>query len=454
MKIFHKISNAFVNKVSSNQKKAISNISWAIAGKFINLFGGLVIGIFVARYLGPEKYGIMNYVISYVTIFTFISNFGLDNITIRELSKKEESHENIMGTAFIIRIVMAIFTILLIAGTLFLFEKDKQTIWLALLYSLTHIFLAPTVISNFFTAKLENKFIVQSEVYRAVMGSILKIIAIYLKASLFWFVLLYGLDFVFLANAYHFFYRTAYKGMKGKLLVFNRETSKYLVKESYPLLLSSVALIIYQYIDQILIRNMINNEAVGQYSVAMRIVQLVLIIPQIISQTFTPFLIRAMEKGEANYIKRRQQFMDYMTWGPGLASLFICVFAYLIIVKLFGKQYQPAVIVLQILAWKGLFSSIGSASGQLIIIENKHRNVAIRNVLGMVINTGLNYWFIPIWGIAGSASATLIAFSFATFYSHAIIPEYRYMFKIQVKAMRYGLIDTIAQLRQFASSGT
>jgi O-antigen/teichoic acid export membrane protein len=48
---------------------------------------GLFVGILVARYLGLENFGLMNYVISYVTLFSILSNFGLDNIEIHELSK-------------------------------------------------------------------------------------------------------------------------------------------------------------------------------------------------------------------------------------------------------------------------------------------------------------------------------------------------------------------------------
>lgn len=62
-----------------------------MGGKIVNMAGTLLVGILVARYLGPEQYGLMNYVISYVSIFSVLSTFGLDNIEIRELSRKPEN---------------------------------------------------------------------------------------------------------------------------------------------------------------------------------------------------------------------------------------------------------------------------------------------------------------------------------------------------------------------------
>ena len=86
--------------LSGNKKKIATNIFWAFAGKIINMASALLVGILVARYLGPEQYGIMNYVISYVSIFTVISGFGLSNIEIRELSKNNDQRNYILGTCF------------------------------------------------------------------------------------------------------------------------------------------------------------------------------------------------------------------------------------------------------------------------------------------------------------------------------------------------------------------
>lgn len=102
MKLFYTILSRF----SGNKRKLIANVLWAMAGKVVNMFGQLFVGILVARYLGPEQYGLMNYVISYVALFTIIATFGLGNIEVRELSKSPELRDEIMGTAFRLRLFL------------------------------------------------------------------------------------------------------------------------------------------------------------------------------------------------------------------------------------------------------------------------------------------------------------------------------------------------------------
>ena len=80
--------------LSDSQRKIASNVIWSLGGKTVNMASALFVGILVARYLGPENYGIMNYVISYVAIFTVFATFGLDNIEIRELTRQNRLHSS------------------------------------------------------------------------------------------------------------------------------------------------------------------------------------------------------------------------------------------------------------------------------------------------------------------------------------------------------------------------
>ena len=88
------------------------NIFWSIAGKVANLLSALVVGIFVARYLGPEQYGLMNYVISYVFLFQTFSVLGLDQIEVREIAKGIIPFQQILGTALGIRITSSLIFII------------------------------------------------------------------------------------------------------------------------------------------------------------------------------------------------------------------------------------------------------------------------------------------------------------------------------------------------------
>ena len=91
MSLINKIISRF--NISTTQQKVVKNLVWAVVGKIVTLLGSLLVGIFVARYLGPQQYGLMNYVFSYIAVFQVFATFGLDSIEIREEARrKEQTH--------------------------------------------------------------------------------------------------------------------------------------------------------------------------------------------------------------------------------------------------------------------------------------------------------------------------------------------------------------------------
>lgn len=106
-------------------------------GKIVNMIGALFVGILVARYLGPEQYGVMNYIISYVALFTIVATFGLSNIEVRELSKRKDEKNVIIGTCFRLRLFFATVAYIMIVATLVVFKTDSFTTAMILLYGVT-----------------------------------------------------------------------------------------------------------------------------------------------------------------------------------------------------------------------------------------------------------------------------------------------------------------------------
>ena len=58
--------------------KIIANINWLTVEKIFNMLVSLFVGVWVARYLGPDKYGAMNYAVAFIALFAPLSRLGLD----------------------------------------------------------------------------------------------------------------------------------------------------------------------------------------------------------------------------------------------------------------------------------------------------------------------------------------------------------------------------------------
>ena len=432
--------------LSETKQKVVRNLFWAVTGKVITLLGSLLVGIFVARYLGPEQYGLMNYVVSFVALFQVFASFGLDNIEIREESKCKGTGEKgrvpgaevntILGTAFGLRLFFACITMLLVILTAWLFEADIFTKWMITLYSLSMVMNTFGVIRNYFTSIVWNEYIVKTEISRTIIGALIKVALLLLHAPLAWFIAATLFDTVLIAGGYLLSYRKQIAS--PRLWTFDLPTAKYLIKESFPLLLSGAAVIVYQRIDQVMIGNMIDKASVGQFSVAGKFVELLIFIPAILSQTITPILVKTRECSEEEYEKKAQQFISVTVWSCLVMAVIVAFLSKWLILYTFGIQYMEAVPVLQIMAFKVLGMALSQAAGQMIIIEKQQKYAFIRNLMGCVVCIVLNLFFIPRYGILGSAIVTIITTLFVGWIANLLIPPYWRYFRFQGRAILFG----------------
>ena len=424
-------------KLEGNKRLVATNVAWALTGKIVNMGGTLLVGILVARYLGPEKFGLMNYVISYVSIFTILSTFGLDNIEIRELSKKPERKNYILGTCLCIRLICACLALLLIILSLIIHKADKFTSTMILLYSITLFSSCFNLVRNYFTSIVKNEYVVKAEISRTLIGAILKIGLLWLKAPLEYFIIATIFDTILVASGYCFSY---YK-IIGKIRnwKFDKTLVPFLLRESFPLMLSGAAVIIYQRIDQVMIKNMIDDESVGYFATAGKFLELILFLPGILTQTVTPLLVKIRERGDfAEYEIKKRQFVSIVVWISIMLAIIVSFIAYPLIYFTFGIDYISAVPVLQIMAWKTVGMALSSSGGQIIIMEGIQKWAVIRNVIGCIICIGLNLMVIPQYGIVGSAWVTIITVIVSGTLANGLIPPYWKILRLQLYGLFYG----------------
>lgn len=419
----------------------LSNLIWATAGKVVSMFSGLVIGILVARYLGPEQFGLMNWVISYVFLFQTISIFGLDLIETREEAAHPGDYNTIIGSAFVIRCILSVISIALCIGTCFAMGKDAETTFLVAIYSISVMANTLSVIRNYFFAIVQNKRVVQSEISRTLIGMVIKVVLLYVHASLLWFVAATMFDTVLLASGYI----VSYQKEVGRMSQwqFSRSRALFLIKESAPLVLCHAAVMVYQRIDQVMIGEMIDDANVGYFSVAGRFVEILIFIPMILAQTISPVLTRIRTQSESEYIRKSQQFMNMSFWFSAMAAVLTSVISYWLILYLFGEAYLPAVIVLQIMSFKVVSLALSNTAGSMIVIEGLQKYAFVRDLLGCLVCVVLNWYLLPRYGVVAAAIISILSNVVAGYLADALVPAYRHLFVMQTKAMLFGVKDIL-----------
>lgn len=427
--------------ISDKKKKALKNIAWAICGKIFSLLSVLVVGIIVARYLGKEQYGVMNYVISIVAIFQVFADFGLDLIQIREESKNPHLRDKIVGTVFFLKLFFAVMTLLAIYITVTLFIQETSIQSYIMLYALSIILNTTWVSRNHFTSMVWNEYVVKTEISRNVIGIIIKVGMVLLHLPLFWFICSLLFDSFLLATGYIISYIKKIDTIRK--WYFDKALAIYMVKQAFPLLLSGAAIIVYNRIDQVMIRNMIDDGNLGIYSVAIRFTELLVFVPTIIAQTISPMLVEIRKQDTARYEECSRIFVNVTVALCILLALATSLLSYPIVYFTFGQAYIGAASVLAILAFKVIGDALSQTSGQLMIIEGIQKYAPVRNIIGCVTCIILNLILIKHYGIHGAAYTALITIFVSGTLANFLIPSYNGIFYKQLKAICVGWKDII-----------
>lgn len=418
---------------SESFKKYFTNTSWLLGEKILRMVVGLFVGVWVARYLGPDNFGLFSYAQSFVGLFAAIATFGLDGIIVRELVKDESNRGKLLGTAFGLKFIGGIAALLILAIAVNFTSNDDYTNLLVFIIASAIIFQSFNVIDFYFQAKVLSKYVVYANIISLLLSSIVKIILILNEAPLMAFAWTVLFDSVVLALGFVYFYfqnQLSFKEWK-----FEKSIVVSLLKDSWPIILSSMVLMIQARIDQVMIKEISSTSEVGYYSVALRFIELFGFIPVVLNNSLFPALVNAKKKSEELY---KSRFLNYyrLSFFLFLATAIpIFIFAEQVTVLFYGIKYQPAGALLSLMAFRLFFTNIGVARGSFITIENLFKFSLITMTFGTVVNVVLNYFLIPEFQGQGAIVASIISFFSTIFFIDFIYKKTRPNVILQLKGM-------------------
>lgn len=389
------------------------NTGWLFFGKMASMLAAFFVGAYVARYLGPAQYGLLSYASSFAALFAIFASLGIDSILNRELVSRPEDKEKLLGSGFIIKAVGSILAIVLMIITLLIIKTDWETNVLIIISALSFVFNAFGVIDIYFQSQVLARNTVRVQIISLIITSSLKILFIFLHLGIVYFAITYLIDALILAIGFILSYKKT--GLHISKWKFDKEIIKMLLRNSWPLIFSGVAVVIYMKIDQVMIKNMIGDEAVGLYSVAAKVSEAWYFIPAIICASLFPAIVNAKKTSPVVYEKRLKNLYSLMFYISTLIAIPISLLSRFIIVYLFGAEYLGSISVLRIHIWAGVGVFLGYAIAQYLVTENLNKIYLKITIIGAVSNILLNLILIPIVGISGAAIATTISYTIVAF---------------------------------------
>lgn len=396
----------FVNR--DTKQTIAKNAAWLsvsnIGGRLIRA----VIIVYAARVLGAAEYGVFSYVLGLAGFFTVFADIGINNILTREATQKPEQSEEYFATAFWIKVALLCITSLIIV---FIAPTFSGISGAAVLVPFIAIVVAADGIRELANAYFRAKERMEWEAL----------------TTLFMNATITGTGFLILsysatASALTFSYiASAAVGMIAAALILHKEFSHLIshfrkalvspmLRAALPIALLSVLGPFMLSADIVMLGWWRSPEEIGFYSAAQKIIQVFYTLPAILAASVFPVLSRAA--GDNN-IERARAIMEKIVTFLFFVSIPMVVGGVVlgspIIEFLYDFPYLPAAPAFQILIATILFTFPGALFGNLALAYHEQKKLAPYVFAAAIANIALNVWLIPLWGILGSAIATLIA---------------------------------------------
>ena len=388
------------------------NIQWTALARIITMIFSLITTIIVARILGPDRFGTLNYILSLNIIFAVVANLGIDNLIYKELINRKEDRESILGSAITLKYITGAIAIGSLAISLFFLNETPYIKLLAFVLSLSFLTQPLLLLTFDFLSNKEVHYVSFFKIFTSFISNTLKIAAVFFYGSLLYFIIILVIENSIAGLLYIFYIR---KASRSAHFVVTKKETWHLFKLAIPLTFFSAFTEIYSRIDQIMLKHYLDEKAVGLYAAAVRLTDIWNVLPNIFFGTLFPAFVSTVGSDSQEYKKRISLFLIILAIILGFICFVTFFISPILIHVVYGKDYFAASPLLSVY----IFSLLGSVASMLIIqdlfLKNKYWFTLVLPFSTAVLNILLNLYLIPSHGALGAALATVISYNIIPF---------------------------------------
>lgn len=400
-------------------KKIVSNSLWMMLEKIISMFGLIFVMSYVAKYIGPDNFGKIALA---TTIFAFVQTltwFGNQEILFKRVSKNPLSGLKFLNSTQNLRKVL--FSILSIPILAWLFVYTDQ---------LTFIFGIATALATFFL--VQDIFVIYNNaVLKSYINTIVNIAGLAIAFAVRYFIVLFELPAEYLAIpivlvtlipyiAKRYYFNLADYAPRIRSIAY----SKYYLYAGSALVLSTLSIALYVQVTNLMLVHLTSTYELGLYAVASSIGMAWGFVNQsLITSVMTKIYKEKNDNVAYGMFAKLNLLIIAISSG---AIIGFAVLGHWIISLLYGQAYLPAVPLLVIMAFAGMFSGITVASSRLIIREGGYSYISKKMLCVAICSVPISYLCIKYFGLLGAAYSIFIiellsATLFNYFYKNGII---------------------------------
>jgi PST family polysaccharide transporter len=403
-----RIAPSFVSKRLDGRvaiQAILHNTGWLAADRILRLVVGLVVGAWVVRYLGPDLYGELSFVIAVSTFFQVVSMLGLDGVAIRDIARDRDASPAILGTVFRLRFASGFLCWLLAIALMAVFRSgDRQTLLLTAIVCGSFVFQAGETIDIWFQSQTNSKMTVLAKGISYLLSNLTKVGLILYHAPLAYFAAAMLVESALTACALLYSYRKYPAPFFWK---YDRQWALKLLKESWPYLLANFAVMVYMRVDQIMLREMLGVRELSIFSAAMPISTMWYFLPVMLSQSVGPSIAKKKQVDQVGYASAINSLYTIMWWVMLPLCVIVAIVSVPLVQFLFGPSFSKSASVLAIHVFSCVPVALGSVQDLWNLNEKKNSLSLKKALAGVMTNILLNLFLIPRYGATGAAMATV-----------------------------------------------
>lgn len=412
--------------------RVFKNAGWIIGCKIAQSFISLVIGLIIARYLGPSNYGIISYVVSVVAFALPIMQLGLRQTLVKEFVNSPDREGKILGTSLFLNIISGIFCIIgSVAFVMVANAGETETIIVCILYSLVLLFQATEMTQYWFQAKLLSKYPSIASLCAYGVVAVYKVYLLVTQKNIRWFALSNVLDFFLISVIL----LVIYKKLGGQRLSVDWRIGKELLSRSKYYIIPGLMVMIFQHTDRVMIKLMVGEAETGFYSAAITCIGITSFVFDAVVDSARPVILQEKGKNKELYETRMIQLYSIITYMSLAQSIGMTLLAKPLVWLLYGAEYAETTEILTVAVWYVTFSHYGSVRNIWILAEEKQKYLTGINLVGAIANIVLNWCLIPFWGAIGAAIASLVTQFFTNVIIGFVFKPIRYNNHLMLKGL-------------------
>lgn len=383
------------------RKNSIINAMWMMSEKVITLFGLFFVTSFVAKYIGPSRFGQLALAIAIFQVVQVVAQLGCDNIIFKRVSQNATSGLKLIYSSFAIRAAIYIFIAFIVLA---FFYKDTDFINFVFLLSvcIACFFTSMDVFTIYNDATLNSKFNTIANVFGLIIGLVLRYIIAFFELPIH----LLSLPII-LTTMVPFIIRLYFTPkIRNIKLKYKRRYNSYLFATGIPLVISTISMTIYSRVNQFSLSYFSGSYELGIYSVALTLGTAWVFIGNALSISFLSKIYS--EKDEFLAKDKTSGLIASVFTVLLVFPVFFVLFGKRIIFILYGNDYLAAYNILVILCLSTIVTSLGFISNRYIVKLSGYNYISKKTILILLFSIPISIAMVYQWGLYGAAYSVLI----------------------------------------------